>query len=328
MRLSKGAAGNSGVILHYTISGGVGSWGIFPISPNNGYSISIPSLNSIFMFGPNEGWAVGDNATILHYTVSSGVGNWNPVSVSGFPGISPSANLTSIFMTSPTSGWIVGGVQAQGSYSAGPVILSWDGFKWSPVPTPTIPGGISPTGLTSATLKSVYCSRLDNCWAAGLPGKLFANLMHWDGHVWSYVVTSPALIGQIPPALSSVYVISQPSIPDTGWIVGGNPGFLPSVLPAFPTPNSKPLSTILRCTQPQLTVTVVTSTSAVPLTIVAPINSTMTTVNTNTTQVTVPPPTNITVPLVILLVVVLGTMLVAIVVILLLLSRRRRQRVG
>ncbi len=319
------AAGNSGIILHYTTSGGVGSWGIFPAPPTNGYSIPLPSLNSIFMLGQNEGWAVGDNATILHYTVSSGVGNWNPVAVSGFPGISTSANLTSIFMTSPTSGWIVGGIQAQGSYSAGPVILSWDGFKWSPVATTTIPGGISTTGLTSATLKSVYCSRQDNCWAVGLPGKSFANLMHWDGYVWNYVVTTPALIGQIPPILSSVYIISQPPFPDTGWIVGGNPGFLPSILPSFPTPSSKPLSTILECIQPQLAVTTVTSTSIVPLTTATPINSSVTaisamsTISTNTTQVTVPPPTNITIYL-ILVIAVLATMLA---VILLLLSRRK-----
>jgi len=239
---SVGEAANpsdDGMILHYTVSGGVGSWGIFPGSATNGYGIPLPSLNSVFMLGPNEGWAVGDNATILHYTVTGGIGTWNSLTVSGSPGLSPDANLTSIFMLSPTSGWAVGGIQAGSSFSAGPVILYWDGTKWTPVATPTIPGGSSPTGITSATLKSVYCSGPNDCWTGGFPGKLLATLFHWDGVAWNQVTLSPALLGQdasfqgVPPTLTSVYMIS----PTDGFIVGSSPGFA-----SLPT---KTLSTVL-----------------------------------------------------------------------------------
>lgn len=101
----------AGIILHYTVTGGVGTWAIFPApsSPS-----PTPPLKSVFMLNANEGWAVGDNATILHYTVTGGIGTWNTVVVSGTPGLSPDANLTSVFMLSPTSGWAVGGISAAG----------------------------------------------------------------------------------------------------------------------------------------------------------------------------------------------------------------------
>jgi photosystem II stability/assembly factor-like uncharacterized protein len=235
------SSANGPVILHYTVTGGVGAWATFP-APST--PTAIHSLNAVFMLSQTEGWAVGDNATILHYTVSGGVGTWNLVTVSGTPLLSPYANLTSVFMLSPTIGWAVGGIQANpaplsnggssqigGSYSAGPVIIYWDGTKWSPVPTPTIPGGLDPSppgavpnhlGHTSAILKSVYCTQSDDCWAAGQPGKLFATLLHWDGIAWNHVITSPALMGEEPPILSSVYMIS----PSSGWVVGSSPRFL------------------------------------------------------------------------------------------------------
>jgi hypothetical protein len=216
------------------------------------------------MLGPNEGWAVGDNATILHYTVTGGVGTWNVVTVSGTPTISTDANLTSIFMLSPTAGWAVGGIQASGSFSAGPVILYWDGLKWTPVAVPSIPGGISPTGHSSATLKSVSCLSSNNCWAVGYPGKLFATILHWDGIAWTHVSTTPALIGQVPPILTSVYLFSIPGTSeDPGWIVGADPQF-----PHYVTPPASPsgaafgtaLSTILRSYYPApATVTVVST---------------------------------------------------------------------
>jgi len=208
----------TGIILHYTVSGGVGTWAIFPApsSPS-----AVHGLNSVFMLDQNEGWAIGDNATILHYTVSGGVGTWNLVTVSGSPTLSLDANFTSLFMLSATSGWAVGGIQAQGSFSAGPVIIYWDGTKWEPVAVPTIPGGITSVGHTSAMLKSVYFTAPDDGWAVGFPGKLEATILHWNGFSWQHVTLSPALLGQIPPILTSVYMTSETN----GWIVGGSPDF-------------------------------------------------------------------------------------------------------
>ncbi|MGA2461103.1 MAG: hypothetical protein ABSF82_06760 [Candidatus Bathyarchaeia archaeon] len=227
-----------GIILHYTASGGVGSWAIFP-APSSPQPI--PALNSVFMVSQSEGWAVGDNATIIHYTVTGGVGTWNVVGVSGTPTLSQDANLTSVFMLSQTSGWAVGGIQQQGSFSAGPVMVYWDGAKWTQVAVPNVPGGISPWGHTSATLKSVFCSGSNDCWTVGYPGKLVATIMHWDGVAWNHVTTTPALLGEIPPILTSIYMIS----PTNGWVMGATPDFRSPIYyggPGF----KQPLSTMLQ----------------------------------------------------------------------------------
>lgn len=316
-----------GIILHYTVTGGVGTWAIFP-APSSPPITPLPALNSIFMLGPNEGWAVGDNATILHYTVTGGVGTWNAVTVSGTPTISTDANLTSVFMLSASAGWAVGGIQQPKSYSAGPVILYWDGLKWTPVATPSIPGGISPTGHTSATLKSVFCLLANNCWAVGLPGKLFATILHWDGIAWTHVSTTPALIGQVPPILTSVYLFSTPgSTDDPGWIVGSDPEFThyaagPPVQSgaAFGTA----LSTILRSYSPPtstITTTVVsTITTALTGGLITVTSNITTTITSNTTVVSIPPPPNL-IPVVVLLIV--GLAAVLLLILFLLLARRR-----
>jgi hypothetical protein len=273
----------TGIILHYTVTGGVGTWAVFPApaSPS-----PIPPLNSVFMLQSNEGWAVGDNATILHYTVTGGVGTWNVVTVSGTPSLSADANLTSIFMLSPTSGWVVGGIQAPGSFSAGPVIIYWDGTKWTPVATPTVPGGYSPTGHTSATLKTVFCSAADDCWAAGFPGILFATLFRWDGIAWSHISTTPALLGQVPPILTSIYLTG----PGTGWIVGSDPEF---------NIGTEALSTILRSdasaetvTSTAVVTTVVANVTTVTTSITGSEESTATIVTstTSTNMTVIPPP--------------------------------------
>ncbi|MGD0422815.1 MAG: hypothetical protein ABSA92_05090 [Candidatus Bathyarchaeia archaeon] len=214
----------TGIILHYEVTAGVGTWGVFP-SPTS--PAPIPALESVFMLNQYEGWAVGDDATILHYTVSGGIGTWSLVSVSGTPSLSQFANLTSVFMLSPSSGWAVGGLQVLPPTGpplnavAGPVIIYWDGTKWEPVAAPSIPGGISPYGHTDGMLKSVFFTKPDDGWAVGFPGNRTATILHWDGTAWAHVSLSPSLLGEIPPILSSVYMTS----PENGWIVGGSPDF-------------------------------------------------------------------------------------------------------
>ncbi|MGD0690511.1 MAG: hypothetical protein ABSA50_12210 [Candidatus Bathyarchaeia archaeon] len=249
----------AGIILHYTVTGGVGTWAIFP-APSS--PAPTPPLKSVFMLGANEGWAVGDNATILHYTVTGGIGTWNPIVVSGTPGLSPNANLTSVFMLSPTSGWAVGGIQVcpvgcLGALNDAPVIIYWDGTKWEPITTPPIPGFITPSGHTSGILKSVFFTTPNDGWAVGYPGMLVANIMHWDGTAWNLVTLSPSLLGATatglggaPPILTSIYMTTETS----GWIVGAEPEFGSSTSdPTFFTDPTiprqefmKPLSTILR----------------------------------------------------------------------------------
>jgi len=263
---------------------------------------------------------VGDNATILHYIVTGGVGTWNIQSVSGTPTLSTDANLTSIFMLSPTSGWAVGGIQAVGSFSAGPVILYWDGVKWSPVATPSIPGGITPTGHTSATLKSVFCSGQNDCWATGYPGLVYAVILHWNGIAWNHMPTIPALLGEVPPILTSIYMIDS----NTGWIVGSDPEFPSPLAQSFG--GTEALSTILRATPRVVTVTL-TSTF---VSTVSTQTITMSTIFTSTSSTMMFPTT--TAPLVspgvnpvpIIIVIVVGLALILALIGLLFFGRRRR----
>jgi len=312
-------AGDVGMILHYTVTGGVGSWAIYPApsSPS-----TVPSLNSIFMLDQDEGWIVGDNGTILHYTVSGGVGTWDQVAISGTPTLSSDVNLTSIFMLSPSSGWAVGGIQAKGAFSAGPVIAYWNGMEWSPVAVPSIPGGISATGHTSALLKTVFCSSGDNCWAAGFPGKQFATLLHWDGVEWSDVTTTPALLGVIPPILTSIYLIDN----NTSWIVGGDPDFdsNPTYFPGgVIQPGGAALSTILRY-QCQIVETITStevalSTSSATTSYLTTSSWALTNVTRSTPLITPTAPNIVPVVLVVLI------LLVILIPIFLILARRNRR---
>ena len=311
----------SGIILHWAVSGSVGSWGVFPApsSPS-----PLPPLNSIFMLSQGEGWAVGDNATILHYTVSGGFGSWSRVIVSGSPTLSSDANLTSIFMLSPMNGWVVGGIQASGSFSSGPVILHWDGSKWEQVASPSVPGGVSPTGTTSGTLKSVFFTAPNDGWAVGLPGKLFPSIYHWDGFSWETVTLTPPppvfSIGPIPPVLSSIYMTSARN----GWIVGSTPSSTtgPVIM----------LSAVVRLQQSNLggfsTSTVVTvstvsssTTSTVITTSTSILASAVRSTGTNTTVITLPSRESLVLVLIALIVVTA----LGLIAIMLILGRRTRR---
>ncbi len=244
--LSPHPTGGSGIILHYTVTGGVGTWAIFP-------SPTVPSLNSVFMVNANEGWAVGDgtdsvSATVLHYTVTGGLGTWNVISVAGLP-ITSQSNLNSVFMLSSTDGWAVGGITQPDCaawvdpggecsptfFASGPLIIHWDGLKWTLVTTPDLPGGGHPV------LLSTYFTRSNDGWAVGTPGVLVPTIFHWDGIRWMPIALSPALLGiappTIPPTLKSVYMID----PSTGWIVGTPIDFSHTTIAG-----TMPLATILR----------------------------------------------------------------------------------
>jgi photosystem II stability/assembly factor-like uncharacterized protein len=287
--------GGSGIILHYTVTGGVGTWATFP-------SPSTPPLNSVFMVNANEGWIVGDgtdftSATILHYTVTGGLGTWNAVVAAGLP---TGSNLNSVFMLSSTSGWAVGGITQPECpawvdpggectptfFAAGPIIIYWDGAKWSKVTTPELPGGGKPV------LLSTYFTGANDGWAVGTPGILVPTIFHWDGVRWMPITLSPALLGAapptIPPTLKSVYMID----PSTGWIVGSPVDF--SHTPIFYT---KPLASILRfasyggvvgATSTSLVVSTISTTTTAIITSLSTLISgtSVTTTSTSTSSVT------------------------------------------
>ena len=52
------AIGDNATILHYTVSGGVGTWNLVTVSGTPTLS-SYDNLTSVFMLSPTSGWAVG-----------------------------------------------------------------------------------------------------------------------------------------------------------------------------------------------------------------------------------------------------------------------------
>jgi len=330
--------GGSGIILHYTVTGGVGTWGIFP-------SPATPPLNSIFMVSTDEGWAVGDgtssaSATVLHYTVTGGLGTWNALSTSAQ--LPAGSNLNSVFMLSPTSGWAVGGVTQPACaaftqpgecsstfFEAGPVIIYWDGTKWSRVLAPELPGGGKPV------LLSTYFTGPSDGWAVGTPGVLVPTILHWDGVRWMSVTLAPALLGvappTIPPTLKSVYMTD----PGNGWIVGSPVNFNQTFIGPSNT-GTKPLASIFRFA-PFGGVLSATSTTTIVSTIVQNATtvttsvtsfvtvsqSTLTSTSTSTGVTVVPPPIPGMSSLVWWIVGIVVVVAVVLVLLLLLLWRRR-----
>ena len=173
------AVGSGGVAYHY--SSGMWTGPISPASTNQ-------NLNSIYMLSGSEGWAVGASGTVLHYL--NGV--WTLVqNLTG-----TSQDLNSVSFTG-SMGWAVGNVGTFISLTA---------------PPPT------PSGIPSATLKSVFLSSSSDGWIVGCStggcgsGAGESVLIHWNGNSFTRG-TSSATIAD----LLSVSMLN----PAEGWAVGG-----------------------------------------------------------------------------------------------------------
>jgi hypothetical protein len=161
-----------------------------------------------------------------------------------------------------------------------------------------------------------------------LPGKIFATLFHWDGVTWTNVPTIPALLGEVPPILTSIYMTG----PDTGWVVGSAPEF-PSMLAqdfSISTHGTAALSTILRAAPfvviqtATSTVTSIVSTQTSFLTGAATSAHTFfTTVTSTNTTVGPPAPGGALIPVIVAIVLVL---FLGLLTIFYFLTRRRPRR--
>jgi hypothetical protein len=120
---------------------------------------------------------------------------------------SVSGTLQAVAATSATNAWAVGTVGT----ASNPLIVHWNGSKWSSVPT----------GAPANTfLHAVAASSGSNAWALGeiSTGSGRTVILHWNGRAWKQVsFTAPA-----GTYLASVSVTS----PTNAWAVGniGNPG--------------------------------------------------------------------------------------------------------
>jgi len=106
------------------------------VEPLNWTSPTTHQLNSVFMVGADDGWAVGYDGTIIRWDGT----DWSNVT-------SPTtAALFSVFMVSVDDGWAVGG---DGT------IIRWTGTEW----IPEFPTAILMPLLLSLTLVAVILAK-------------------------------------------------------------------------------------------------------------------------------------------------------------------------
>jgi photosystem II stability/assembly factor-like uncharacterized protein len=221
-----------------------------------------PSLKSVYMLSPSEGWAVGysqptTNRTtglpaIFHYDGST----WNLVPAPKFPDF-PSKqsayNLTSVSFGPPdnpiirTDGWAVG---FNGSLSSGALTnataLHWDGITWRVQIAGLLGPGVGP-------LWSVFMVSPTDVWAVGqnrtgtsTPG-MGGTFWHWTGVPglgggWN-LVQPP-----VPNVLYSVFMVSSTE----GWAVGSGGAiwhYFGGAWTAFTTPVSTTLRSVYMLSQ-------------------------------------------------------------------------------
>jgi hypothetical protein len=171
-------------------------WSLTPVVASTSHS----SLNDVVCPGPTTCFAVGAAAARLELRDNTLIERWDGTkwSVSPTPtpnGINVHATLTSISCVSSTDCTAVGGYfltpapNSNGSYG-NPLILHWDGTKWSNVANPsptTVPHG--------GSLNSVSCFSASDCTAVGnysttnmVNGAFDHRLAeHWNGTSWSLV---------------------------------------------------------------------------------------------------------------------------------------------
>ena len=187
-------------------------------------------LSAVVAFGPNDVWAAGHWVTqdyvgvglakivtlILHW---DGTG-WRVVPSPNDPASTSGSMLTALAASGPSDIWAIGQVDDWTTGVHGPLILHWDGARWSNIPTGDLGPGVKLYGVGDCQagdawvvgdgtyggrstpliahwdgrtwtrrvdagdrgyLTGVVAISADDAWAVGTPGLI----SHWDGHAWS-----------------------------------------------------------------------------------------------------------------------------------------------
>jgi hypothetical protein len=108
---------------------------------------------------------------------------WDGTAWKRVPSPSPAAGgiLFGVAATSARSAWAVGLTARHAGAASHPLILRWNGLKWTRVPGP------SPAG--SSGLEDVSVTSASNAWAVGASSGIFGNhpktlILHWNGISW------------------------------------------------------------------------------------------------------------------------------------------------
>jgi hypothetical protein len=145
------------------------------------------TLISVSAVSARDAWAVGVYLTRNDQAIRTLIEHWNGRRWSRVPSPNPSASptsglnvLSSVTAVSGRDAWAAGTV-AQGDTILRPLILHWNGVRWSTAPSPRR------TGISQ--LGSVSAASAQDIWAVGSYG-LTANhalIEHWNGTSWRIV---------------------------------------------------------------------------------------------------------------------------------------------
>ena len=186
-------------------------------SPNPGGKFATNELNAIAAVSATNIWAAGysiygtTKSVILHWNGKA----WKTVPSPNLASASEGTNLTSIAASSASRAWAAG--YACGASTCRPVILLWNGKKWSFKATAKI------AGMKDGYLFGLSAPSAKNAWAVGSDTTSsgdFALIEHWNGKAWSQM---PAPV----PAGSASYLLgvvtfSATSAAAVGYYESGN----------------------------------------------------------------------------------------------------------
>jgi len=180
--------------------------------PTNLPSYMSVSLNAVSAISPADVWAVGtyyhENrayALILHW---DGL-QWTQVSAPNQPGDNELSGITAV---SPNDVWAVGSWgtnfhRAGSEYQ--PLIMRWDGARWSYVPAPA-----PDVSAYYGSLRSVHALSAGDAWAVGSYDRGRTLTERWNGRAWAHVPSKD--LGMTKNILVSIDVLSANDI----WAVG------------------------------------------------------------------------------------------------------------
>lgn len=167
-------------------------------TPNPGHQ---NALNGVQTLTRNDAWAVGYYCTTGCTPLGGGknlIIHWNGHRWLRVKSPNPGSQdqLTSISAQSGSDIWAVG---SQNSNVTGlsPVILRWNGRKWTQSPADVF------NLVPIATLSAVYARSASDVWAVGDHGDPFSGqsktlVAHWNGSAWSLVSSpDPGRFGQL-----------------------------------------------------------------------------------------------------------------------------------
>ncbi|MBB2911872.1 hypothetical protein FHS43_003152 [Streptosporangium becharense] len=177
------------------VTGADGKWKLTHL-PDRG------TLYGVSLSGKSEGWAVGD-ADGKPLIMRQSDGRWKPFKTPDIPG----GYLRDVHIDGPRRALAVGGVHQSGGEVV-PLVLSWNGRKWSRVTPP--PGDVRLYGVTGDRKGHFWISGVD----LGQPGEAF--LARYDGR------TVEPLRGPEADTSRTVRLQSVAYLPGTGtvWAVG------------------------------------------------------------------------------------------------------------